>query len=125
MTIEALLKEAKGTEPVVLDLAVLFRNWLRSSVKLSGSSGPFSWEAEYYLNKEDLQNSYAAIRFCAFGVEILSARLDFQNPVIVVTNAKPMGIPLSAEAGIDFSDRTLYIEVTVSNLVHRWVIATF
>lgn len=75
----------------------------------NGSWGPISWNVAFNLDLQDISNSSADVKVSVFSVNIIDAHIDVKNPKVVV-DLTVAGVGVTAELGIDFSNRTIYLK---------------
>lgn len=85
---------------------------------LKGSWGPLEWDVDVHIDSENILKSYFYIKISAFGINIVNARIDSNNPKIDV-NLKIMGVGITLEVGVDFSARRIYLKGVLDFILYK------
>lgn len=99
-------------------LLLIEKDYLSAPLKSGGSYGPISWDADFYLDFQDISKSYAYIKVAVFGFTIIDGRLDGSNPKIIA-DLTVGGVGVKAEVGIDFQDRRIYFKGTLNFILYK------
>lgn len=79
-------------------------------------------EANIYIGYDNIKDSYVDFNFYVFGIRLIHACLDFNNPKIQIRLSPVPGTRVVGEAGIDFETGRVYIMGTFTTFGHT---ATF
>lgn len=83
----------------------------------SGSYGPLSWDISFHFDPIDIKKSRADVQIYAYGVNIIAAQLDVQNPKITVDKSIA-GVGVIVELGLDFNSRKIYLKGNLNFVIY-------